>query len=996
MEVDLRPSFKIILIQSCIGFIIEKGKDINNNNNNIYKELISNKSAKSINQYRIHKIEEGTILKFEKFCYIETSKCEQEQQQQQQENISPSVVNDDTRRPSTTTSASDVSRNNDENFFTIKTIDSHKLNGSTVSSSSQSINSKKSLFSSILSNFLHSSASPGNLSVRSTIETSKQMNKSKDEMLNSSPANSRLNNSISSSMFKKSRSNTPTISDTDNNGTDETISERSKKATKKASRIIRVAKCYDYDTNSIVYIRETCAGEFMIDASTCTSSLTISTSNSVTPTASILQGSCLPTKYLYDLRTLVANNFNLLQLQSIFQQTTLELELIIKRNTKLNRLPFVRICINNINKLIPTPSSSVATTPTAAALTSAVSSPLIKHQLSVLVYDVNKNKFLEFFMSDLLKLNKYFKFTKSTNNMDLLTKYKAKLDWCMQVLNEYKYDIKLKLNCLDTTSSNASSYSDILSSFYLEQYLFRTYSRRNFRRRTMNSASLPLNNIINSNSIYANDDLNDDDSMQKEQKKQFDKVKNKTKSVTASDKRKLLFKNLTNLNGLSYTSKRPQLSNLDFNGDFVRKQDNISNSENDYVNGSMSNIVNENDKDSNQRKENRLKRIIKFATSSGTIGSTSKLNKTTQKQLSNLTLNEAASTTSLSEQPITTLSTSTSLINATAIANVKQTKFYDAPLLNKTKSESIDTVNKSLNKTSNYDSVRNKFASFFNSPTTATSTTALSTSSSMNNGTNNFVSTNSIASSSRTINENEEFKSISKSISAYPLTTNKQFSQSQQQPAIATSTRELSTSNKSDNQLNDSLRYRFSDQPPQQLLNQQYVTVININHSSAPTIQYDNETPINNSKLNQRIAVRSITSDYSSDDYYNITNNEDDTEEYEDMFEHIRDNQSNRINKKLFKKPLFLNQFKQDNEQISTSSNVNFSHQTQSNFKTNTALYASQPGGISNNSQNKEAIKKDSLQNLLNISIHRQNKPIALNNEFFNTHNFENCEVTAI
>ena len=67
LQNDIKKSYKIVILKSCIGYVIE-----NNNNNNI--KLINNK--KQINQYRIHKIEEGKILKFEKFCAIETTKCD--------------------------------------------------------------------------------------------------------------------------------------------------------------------------------------------------------------------------------------------------------------------------------------------------------------------------------------------------------------------------------------------------------------------------------------------------------------------------------------------------------------------------------------------------------------------------------------------------------------------------------------------------------------------------------------------------------------------------------------------------------------------------------------------------------------------------------------------------------------------------------------------------------------------------------------------------------
>ena len=240
-------------------------------------------------------------------------------------------------------------------------------------------------------------------------------------------------------------------------------------AKKSNSKIIRVAKCFDMDTDAIVYLRETCDGEFMIDAS-----ISLIASKPI-----ISSQYYLSPDYLYDIRTLVENQF-LFEITN--SSTNLQFELLMKRSTKMNRLPFINICLTASDQAV------------------------VSNQLTIIVYDVNKNKFIEYFLNDLLQLTKFYKFTKSINNHDLLNKYKAKLDWCMQTIHEFKFDVKLKLNYLQNNPKFG---------YYLEQYLFRTYSRRNFRRRTANSSSLPLK-TINAQNIELKQNNEDSDEMDRE------------------------------------------------------------------------------------------------------------------------------------------------------------------------------------------------------------------------------------------------------------------------------------------------------------------------------------------------------------------------------------------------------------------------------------------------------------------------------------------------
>jgi hypothetical protein len=435
LQNDIKKSYKIVILKSCIGYVIE------NNNNNI--KLINN-NKKQINQYRIHKIDEGKILKFEKFCSIETTKC------------------DDNKILST--------KNDEENFYTIKTIDSNKiLNGTSTTNTNPSTYSKKSLFSSLFSNFLNSSH---NATVRST---------HKADASDSIDAD----NTKSPRRLKKS-------SDMNLEGN---------KNNNNSSKIVRVAKCYDIDTNAIVYLRETCTSEFMIDAS---SSPIVSTTSPIIQTQKYLSPN-----YLYDIKTLVDNE---LQFETPNNSTNIDLELILKRSTKMNRLPFIHICLTMLSH----------------------DQTMVHNKLTIIIYDVNKNKFLEYFLSDLLQLTKFYKFTKSINNDDLLNKYKAKLDWCMQTIHEFKFDVKLRLNYLH----NSSKFG-----FYFEQYLFRTYSRRNFRRRTVNSASLPLK--THTNPQQQTDE--DSESNEEERHKKENKLKRIIKFATSGQNNRTTQKQLSNI-----------------------------------------------------------------------------------------------------------------------------------------------------------------------------------------------------------------------------------------------------------------------------------------------------------------------------------------------------------------------------------------------------------------------------------------------------------------
>jgi hypothetical protein len=431
LQQDIKKSHKIVILKSCIGYVIESN---NQNNENI-------DTKKKVNQYRIHKIEEGKILKFEKFCFIETTKCDQQQHQhhQQQNNI-------------------------DENYLTIKTINSSKIiSGSSTTHTACSSHSKKSSFLSILSNLINSSNNSTIRSSRSKLNTPDLTTEHDDP----------LSNYYNRRIMNKSNPITFTHHFEDPN-----------QQLNNSSKIVRVAKCYDVDTDAIVYIRDSSEGEFMIDAS-----ISLVTTSHVAPSQYYLSPI-----YLYDIKTLTENDF----LFEINKTTTnLQFELIMKRSTKMNRLPFVNIFF--------TPSDQI----------------VVRNQLTVIVYDVNRNKFFEYYLNDLLQLTKFYKFYKSINNDDLLNKYKAKLDWCMETIHEFKFDVKIRFPYLQ---------NNLKMGYYLEQYLFRTYSRRNFRRRTDNSTSLPLKNINTQD--FENEDREEEESEELNEDHKDNKIKRIIKLAT--------------------------------------------------------------------------------------------------------------------------------------------------------------------------------------------------------------------------------------------------------------------------------------------------------------------------------------------------------------------------------------------------------------------------------------------------------------------------------
>jgi len=156
---------------------------------------------------------------------------------------------------------------------------------------------------------------------------------------------------------------------------------------------------------------------------------------------------------------------------AVLPSDQVEFELVFRKSTKFNRLPFNRI------RLLKTSTNS--------------DNLLISQVASIIIYDVNKNKFFEHLLLDLLTMDN-FKFYKASKDSDLMAKYKAKLDWCMATLHEFKVDVKVIFDLPKPKKPSIDSATHLFG-VYLEQYLFRTYSRRNFRRRTNVSASLPSN-----------------------------------------------------------------------------------------------------------------------------------------------------------------------------------------------------------------------------------------------------------------------------------------------------------------------------------------------------------------------------------------------------------------------------------------------------------------------------------------------------------------------
>ena len=384
--------------------------------------------------------------------------------------------------------------------MSVKTINSNKIrSGSSTTHTSSSTHSKKSTFLSLFSNLINSSNN-------STIRSSRKLN-TPDQDFEQYSERSTVSSAFHNRRLKK---NSPM----DHHFVD---SNESQTPINNSSRIIRVAKCYDLDTNAIVYIRDTCEGEFMIDASLAQPA----TSYPAVPSQYYLSP-----HYLYDIKTLLENDF-------LFEVTNnssnLQFELIMKRSTKMNRLPFINIYF--------TPNDQV----------------LVRNQLTVIVYDVNRNKFFEYYLNDLLQLTKFYKFSKSINNDDLLSKYKAKLDWCMETIHEFKFDVKLRLLYLQNNPK---------SGYYLEQYLFRTYSRRNFRRRTANSASLPLTNVNSKN--FENEEIhrnnNNEESQETGEQLNEDEKENKLRRIikfaTSSKHTQKQFKNNEDLSQVGVENKR--------------------------------------------------------------------------------------------------------------------------------------------------------------------------------------------------------------------------------------------------------------------------------------------------------------------------------------------------------------------------------------------------------------------------------------------------------
>lgn len=406
MEIDLKKDNKIILVKSCVGFTI---LEVDSNNNSKRKTL-----------YKVHKLEEGSILKFEKFCYIETNKC----------------LN---------------SSNNNENNPNI--INENINNESLKSSSTKSTATmgRKSIFTTFLSNILNNNSNSGSLN------GSNSLNINKFKLSTSNVSNNTVNNqtcfctgiknfygtnqaSLSPSYYNSKQSD-------ENEGFDETQSRRYKK-----SKIVRVMKCYDPESNDVIYIKDSSQGEFLIDSSYDNHLM-----------VNEFEISC---KFLYDMKTLMNSRFASLSSDSI------EFELVYRKSTKFNRLPFsrVRLAAENLS--------------------------VVTRKPSIIIYDVNKNKFFEYFLNDLTNTNQYH-FFKASKDSDLLLKYKAKLDWCLTTLNEFKYDVKLVFNMINSQAAVG---------VYFEQFNFRTYSRRNFRRRTIVSSSMPTQNKIRQNpTIFSNE-----------------------------------------------------------------------------------------------------------------------------------------------------------------------------------------------------------------------------------------------------------------------------------------------------------------------------------------------------------------------------------------------------------------------------------------------------------------------------------------------------------
>jgi hypothetical protein len=405
MESDIRKDNKIILVKSCVGFTI---LEVDNNN------------SKKKTLYKVHKLEEGSILKFEKFCFIETNKC----------------LN---------------SSNNNENNPSI--INDYINNDSLKSTSTKSTTTlgRKSIFTAFLSNILNTNSNSGSLNGASSVNNNKF--KSSTSNMSNVTANNQtcfctgIKNfygtnqvSLSPSYYDRRLSN-------ENEAFDETQSRRFKK-----SKIVRVMKCYDPESNAVIYIKDTCQSEFLIDSSYDNYSM-----------KNEYEISC---KYLYDMKTLMNSKFATLSNDSV------EFELVYRKSTKFNRLPFTRVRLVGDNLSV------------------------ITRKPSIIIYDVNKNKFFEYFLNDLTNTNQYH-FFKASKDSDLLLKYKAKLDWCLTTLNEFKYDVKLVFNMTNNQAKVG---------VYFEQFNFRTYSRRNFRRRTIVSSSMPTQNKIRQNpTIFSNE-----------------------------------------------------------------------------------------------------------------------------------------------------------------------------------------------------------------------------------------------------------------------------------------------------------------------------------------------------------------------------------------------------------------------------------------------------------------------------------------------------------
>jgi hypothetical protein len=217
-------------------------------------------------------------------------------------------------------------------------------------------------------------------------------------------------------------------------------------ASKKHAKIVRVIKCYDTDTNAIIYIRDSSNGEFMIDDS--------SSSNDNNPSSQRMSY-----KYLYDINTLINKKSELVKLfdfnlnMPAKHLNNFDIELICKRSTKFDCLPFQRLNIDYYS-----------------LITIRTSQP------TIIIYDVNKNKFYEYFLKSLLNTNR-LKFYKSTKDTELLVKYKEKLDWCLNRLREFKDNVKLM---------RQRTGDDFV---YLEQM---QENLKPFRRHANTTSSLPM------------------------------------------------------------------------------------------------------------------------------------------------------------------------------------------------------------------------------------------------------------------------------------------------------------------------------------------------------------------------------------------------------------------------------------------------------------------------------------------------------------------------